>query len=828
MPLHDEAARVEALLARVLPWAREPGRELVLVDDGSSDGTRERLQAFQAAHPELLLQVLSQPASGKGGAVRSGMLAARGAQVVFTDADLPFGLVGVEAVFAALETAPAAVGARDLPGSRVGPTPLLRRVASQVFRAWVSLVLDTGPVRDTQCGLKGFRRELIAPLFEGLACRDFAFDLELLGLCAARGIEVARVPVAIEAWETSTVVLRRAAPALLLGSLRAARAVRARSGQPSPGRLERWLPLLVALFAFVAMIHGLDRWGGRDWDQLQADLIAARRSLLQGEVPLWMPYRLGGHDALADPSSLWCSPLGLLVLLFGPSWGVRVFAGLAAGLTAWGALSLGRALGLDAPGRAASALLLAAAPPLGLAMAAGVPTFSAGIAVLPWLTLCLVRGGRGHLLLAGALLALDLFAGDVNHFVFHAVWTALVALALAIAQRAPRRLAGVALVGIASAVFAAPKLVPMALLAREHPRLTEDRRGALTWTLLGHALLDRGAVRFVERPWHEFVVLERGGGLVRSFPLEIAPERVVPGTAVDWADTAHYLGPLGLGLALLGLARGGPGRRARLAILAAALPMLWLGFGRNATPSAWDTLHALPVFSSLRSPARLTLYPWFALALLAGAGLDLAYAWLVGRRARAVAFVLIGVIVADVAPPAWRAYRSTFTEPDPALAPGPFATHALTVPQGSSYYGPPVAPSAAAGLAVANGYGAVPVAPTAVPVEDRARYRGEAFFLAGKGSVSALAVGSREIVVDVVLARRDRLVVNQSWARGWSLVEPGDASLLRHDDGRLAVELPADATRAVFRYTSPGLGAGLLLFILGGAALPFLAARWPA
>lgn len=601
-----------------------------------------------------------------------------------------------------------------------------------------------------------------------------------------------------------------------------------RQTEPPLGPLERLLPLLVGLFALVAMTHGLDRWGGRDWDPHLADLLAARRSLLQLEAPLWMPYRLGGYDALADPSSTWCSPLGLLVLVLGPGWGPRLFAALAAAATAWGALLLGRLLGLGGPGRAAAAIALAAGPPLGLTMAAGVPTFTAGIAVLPWLTLCVLRGTRGALLLAGALLALDLFAGDVNHFVFHAVWTVLVAAAAALAERDPRRLLSIALVGLASAVLAAPKLVPLALFARDHPRPTEDRRGALTWRLFGHALLDRGSVRCVEAPWHEFVVLERGGGLVRSFPLEVPLERVVPGTAVDWADTAHYLGPLGLGLALVGLARGGPGRRTRLAVGAAALPMLWIAFGKNATPSAWEALHALPVFSSLRSPARLTLYPWFALALLAGAGLDATQAWLAERRARAVAPLLLAILALDVAPPAWRAYRQTFIEPDPGLAPAPFRTRLLAVPPGSSWYGPPVAPSVVAGLAVMNGYAAVPVTPCVVPVEDRACYRGEAFLLAGHGDVTSLEVGSRRIAVELATRDRDRLVVNQNWARGWELLAPTDAALARHDDGRLAVDLPAGASRVVLRYTSPGLGAGLLLFLLGGAALPFLAARWPA
>ena len=229
IPLRNEARRVPGLVAALAGWAR-PGDELLLVDDGSQDGTPAALEAAAAAareaHPGLTVRLIRlDPGEGKGAAVRAGMLAARGALRAFTDADLPYGLEAVDALFAALEGgAEVAVGARDLNGSEARGAPPLRRAASRLFRAWVGLVAGLGPVRDTQCGVKAFRAASAERLFGQLERRDFAFDIEVLAL--ARGLElpVVCVPVRQRAQDGSSVRLRREVPRMFLGALPAARA----------------------------------------------------------------------------------------------------------------------------------------------------------------------------------------------------------------------------------------------------------------------------------------------------------------------------------------------------------------------------------------------------------------------------------------------------------------------------------------------------------------------------------------------------------------------------------------------------------------------------
>ncbi|MEZ6186384.1 MAG: carbamoyltransferase HypF, partial [Planctomycetota bacterium] len=440
--------------------------------------------------------------------------------------------------------------------------------------------------------------------------------------------------------------------------------------------LDLALVLLAALLVGSALAPDGPAWGGRDWDQFETDLLSARRSLLEeGELPLWMPYRVGGHDAWADPQSLWCSPLGLLVVLCGLRWGVCLAFALGAAVGVAGLQRLGRELGLGAAGRNLPGVALILSSPLALYAAGGIPTFVAGLALLPWLTLAVLRPEPRWALAGGALLALDLYAGDVNHFLYHALFLALLGGALALATRSPRPLRQVALLAVAAFVCAAPKLVPTALLARDLPRAVDSAsRGALTPGLAARALLDRDAApRLVARPYAEFVALTRDGRLAnRERPA--APEELLPGTAVDWVNVGHYLGYATLGLALLGAVWlagwGDPRRRRQLGALAAAAAALgWLACGSNPPLSAWDALHRLPVFGSTRSPAKLLLYPAFVLVLLGGVGLDRLARRLretprvsPGAR-RALLGLALGLVLLDVHPPARATYRAAYCEP---------------------------------------------------------------------------------------------------------------------------------------------------------------------
>jgi glycosyltransferase involved in cell wall biosynthesis len=195
LPCFNEADRLPATLATYLAHLPvDPGAvEILVVDDGSSDATAEVAQAV-AARDTRVRVLRSQPNHGKGFAVRTGMLAAAGNLLLFTDADGAYGPADLERVVLALAEAPVAIGTRR-PDSG---TPLARQVASRAFNQALRVLSDL-PFTDTQCGLKAFRREAAHQLFGRAKVNGFAFDVELLLLARRLGLPVAEIPVRAQA-----------------------------------------------------------------------------------------------------------------------------------------------------------------------------------------------------------------------------------------------------------------------------------------------------------------------------------------------------------------------------------------------------------------------------------------------------------------------------------------------------------------------------------------------------------------------------------------------------------------------------------------------------
>jgi hypothetical protein len=183
----------------------EGGVEVVVVDDGSSDGTPE---AARAAGADV---VVVHPANrGKGAAVRSGVARTRGRTVAFTDADLSYPPEHLLTVLAAIESGgDIAMGNRRAEGSESeGQTGPLRRVGSLVFKWSTRAVLVAG-YGDTQSGLKAFRSDVARDLFGVARVDGFAFDTELLHVAERRGYTVREVPVRVVHSTTSTIRLSR-------------------------------------------------------------------------------------------------------------------------------------------------------------------------------------------------------------------------------------------------------------------------------------------------------------------------------------------------------------------------------------------------------------------------------------------------------------------------------------------------------------------------------------------------------------------------------------------------------------------------------------------
>jgi glycosyltransferase involved in cell wall biosynthesis len=197
--------------------------ELIVVDDGSMPAESLRSQDL----PQRTKLVRHVRNEGKGGAVRSGILDARGECVVFTDSDLPFTLEPLATTAAWLaDGSDVVIGDRLLPESEcVAEVTPMRQLSSVVFTFMVMRLAGL-PFRDTQCGYKGYRLRAAHQLYARLDIPSFAFDVEILARAIGLGYSIRRQPLRLVNNDASTVRLSRHAPRMLFDMARIAWHVR--------------------------------------------------------------------------------------------------------------------------------------------------------------------------------------------------------------------------------------------------------------------------------------------------------------------------------------------------------------------------------------------------------------------------------------------------------------------------------------------------------------------------------------------------------------------------------------------------------------------------
>ncbi len=199
IPAFNERNRIEACLRSVADWVRSrPGGwewEVILVDDGSSDGTRAAAQRL-AEQLGLPLSILRHEKNrGKGCALRAGVLASSGDPVLVCDVDLSTPLSEWLKLAERLPTHPIAIGSRALEEDLVRRRqPFYRRLLGKAGNLLVRLLAVPG-IRDTQCGFKLFRGDVARELFRRAKIDGFAYDMEILYLARLRGLAIAEVPV---------------------------------------------------------------------------------------------------------------------------------------------------------------------------------------------------------------------------------------------------------------------------------------------------------------------------------------------------------------------------------------------------------------------------------------------------------------------------------------------------------------------------------------------------------------------------------------------------------------------------------------------------------
>ncbi len=224
VPAYNEAQRLPHSLPAICEYlsARPYAAEVIVVDDGSTDGTAAYVRSVLAVYPGLRL-LENGSNRGKGYSVRHGMLEGRGRYVLFTDADLSTPIEEIDRALDLLEQGwDVIIGSRAVdPRLLKRPQPWHRRQAGKAF-GWMVRRVTGLPFRDTQCGFKAFRQEVAQILFRRQQIERFGFDFEILWLVQHLGFRCLEVGVRWADDRRSHVSLLRDGPVMLWQVLRIA------------------------------------------------------------------------------------------------------------------------------------------------------------------------------------------------------------------------------------------------------------------------------------------------------------------------------------------------------------------------------------------------------------------------------------------------------------------------------------------------------------------------------------------------------------------------------------------------------------------------------
>lgn len=203
VPAYNEEARLPASLERVIEFLgmQAETSEIIISDDGSTDATPRIVTERAAAllPPRVALRLLKNDRNrGKGAAIRSGCLDARGRYVFFMDADLASPPEDALKLLGKLqEGVPVVIGSRiQLDGSDMRASqPRQRRMVGHIFTMMRKAMRVLPDIDDTQCPMKGFQHDVARAVFAEQQLHGWIFDAEVLYIARSLGYDIVSVPV---------------------------------------------------------------------------------------------------------------------------------------------------------------------------------------------------------------------------------------------------------------------------------------------------------------------------------------------------------------------------------------------------------------------------------------------------------------------------------------------------------------------------------------------------------------------------------------------------------------------------------------------------------
>ena len=195
IPAHNEENRLPRTLEEIFSFLEKQNypSQVIVVENGSSDKTLEIANDFAKKYPSLT--VIHEEHSGKGSAIRRGVIAAQGEYRFICDADLSMPIDDLPKFLPpAVEHFDIAIGSREAPGSIRYNEPSYRHIGGRAINLVIRALILPG-LNDTQCGFKCFRAETTIELFQKQTLTGWSFDIELLYLARRKKLRIREIPI---------------------------------------------------------------------------------------------------------------------------------------------------------------------------------------------------------------------------------------------------------------------------------------------------------------------------------------------------------------------------------------------------------------------------------------------------------------------------------------------------------------------------------------------------------------------------------------------------------------------------------------------------------
>lgn len=192
IPAYNEERRIGRTLEKIISFldSKKYKYEIIVVDDGSKDRTREVVKRFRRVKLNE-----KRRNRGKGYSVRQGMIAAEGDYLLFSDADLSTPIEEIEKMMRLINAYDVVIGSRTIKGADVQvKQPFYREYMGKIFNLFVQVLAIKG-IKDTQCGFKLFTRRAAKKIFPKQRIKGFGFDVEILYIAKKKGFRIEQVPV---------------------------------------------------------------------------------------------------------------------------------------------------------------------------------------------------------------------------------------------------------------------------------------------------------------------------------------------------------------------------------------------------------------------------------------------------------------------------------------------------------------------------------------------------------------------------------------------------------------------------------------------------------